>query len=217
MALSRIKAVVIALSSAVLITGCGDSGSSSGSGSGGSTPTPTPTQNAAVAWADGVCSASTRLTDAVREVGAALQVDPSSSATSLDQARAQVRDRVTAVQQAVASLDSAISAMPAGADPQLAATRQQLQTASQRARSAIDQLGAAARQVADAETATEMAAGVVTLKAALTGTANDLATYREALRNTVNGAGQAVRDAFGAAPACKDLAASATPTATSSR
>ena len=80
----------------------------------------------------------------------------------------------------------------------------------------VDQLGAAASQVTDAGTASEVAAGLVSLKATFAGTATDVATYREALRGTVNGAGQAARNAFGAAPACQDIAASRTATATSS-
>jgi hypothetical protein len=220
MTLSRTKAAVVALSSAVLIAGCGGSDPSSGSGSGASTPAPaptqTPTQDAAVVWADGVCSASTKLGDSVRDAGKALQADPASSATSLDQARAQVRDRVAAVQQEAASLKSALSAVPAGAGPELTAAQQQLQTASQRAKGSIDQLGAAAGQVTDAGTASEMAAGLVTLKAAFAETATDVATYRESLRSTVNGTEHAVRSAFGAAPACRDIVASRTATATSS-
>ena len=212
MVLSRANAVVAALSSAVLLAGCGSSDSPPASESAGPTPMPTQTQSAAVTWADGVCLATTDLRDSVR-AGEALQIDPSSGATSVDQARAQVRERVTAVQQSAAALKSALSALPAGADPQVTAAQQQLQTASGRAQAAVDQLGAAATQVADAGTAAEIARALVNLKAALSGTANDLATYLETLRGAVNSGEQALRDTFGAAPACQELAVSATATA----
>ena len=82
-----------------------------------------------------------------------------------------------------------------------------MQTASQRAQSAVEQLCAAVGKVADAGTAAEAAAGLPGLKAALTGTANDLQAYLESLRTTVNGGEEAIRSSFGAAPACKDVAA----------
>jgi phage shock protein A len=143
----------------------------------------------------------------MQAVGGELQVQPSGSTTSLDQMRTEVRGRVTAVQQSAASPDSALSAVPAEADPELAAARPELQTASQRAQSAVEQLGAAVGKVADAGTAAEAAAGLPGLKAALTGTANDLQAYLESLRTTVNGGEEAIRSSFGAAPACKDVAA----------
>jgi hypothetical protein len=208
MVLSRATAIVVALCSAALITGCGESGPGSRSESGGPTAMPTPTRDAATAWADSVCSASTELRKSVQEVGEALKVNSSGSTTSLDQARTQVRDRVATVQQSAASLDSTLSAVPAGTDPELQAAQQQLKTASQRAQDKVGQLGAAAAQLADASTPPDTAASLVTMKAALTGTANDLASYRESLHVTVNGGTQVVRDAFGSAPACQDLTAS---------
>jgi hypothetical protein len=210
MVFPRTNAVIVALCSAVLLAACGNAETPSGSASAG--PTTTPTQAAAVTWADGVCSASTDLRDSVR-AGESLQFDPSSSSTSLDQAKAQVRDRVTTVQQSAAALASALSAVPPGADPALTAAQQQLQTAAGRAQAATEQLGAAADQVAAADTATEVAAGLVALKAALTGTANDLATYLESLRATVTSGEDALRSAFGGAPACQELAASPSATA----
>ena len=210
MGLSRITVVVVALSSAVLLAACGDEPSGSGSGGPTVAPTPAPAQAAAVTWADGVCAASNALGDSVRDAGAALQFDPAGSTTSVDQAQAQVKDRAAAIEQSAASLDSALSAVPAGADPQLTAAQQELQTASERARAALGQLGVAASEVADAATAAEVAASLVTLKAALTGAATDLQIYLESLRGTVGSSEQALRDAFGAAPACQDLAAPAT-------
>jgi hypothetical protein len=203
MALFRTTAIAFALSSTVLLAGCNDSNSAPGSGSG----SPTPTPGAAVAWASSVCSASTELQASVQDADKALQVHSSSPATSLDQARAEVGDHVAAVQQSAASLRSALSAVPTGVDPQWAAVQQQLQTASKRAQGAVDQLGAAAGQVANAQTAADVATSLATLKAGLVGTAHDLATYLESLRGTVNGGERAVRNAFDAAPACQGLTA----------
>ena len=208
MASTRTTTVLIALSSAVFLAGCSDSTTSSDSGSGA---TQAPNETAAVAWAGGVCAASTELREQVRTGQA--QLDPASSSTSLDQVRTQVRDRVTAVRQSAAALGTALSALPTGADPQVTAARQQLQTDVGRVKAAVDQLGSAADEVAAADSTTEVATGLMTLKAALAGTANDLATYLESLRGTIASAEQAIRDAFGAAPACQDLAARATPTA----
>jgi hypothetical protein len=85
------------------------------------------------------------------------------------------------------------------------------QTASGQARDAVDQLGAAAEQVANAGSAAELAAGLPPLKAALTATADDLAAYGASLRAVINGGEQAVRSAFGAAPACRHVDPTVTP------
>jgi hypothetical protein len=84
------------------------------------------------------------------------------------------------------------------------------QTASGQARDAVDQLGAAAEQVANAGSAAELAADLPPLKAALTAAADDLAAYGASLRG-INGGEQAVRDAFGAAPACRHVDPTVTP------
>jgi hypothetical protein len=211
---NRTSPAVLALSFAVLLAGCGDSTSPSGAGPEVTTPavTQAPRATSATVWAGGVCAASRDLRESVR-AGQALQIDPANASTSLDQAKAQVRDRVAAVQQSATALGSALSAVPTDADPAVTAARQQLQADADRAKAAADQLGAAASQVAQASSAVEVAAGLVPLKAALTGTANDVETYLESLRGTVGSREQPVRDAFGAAPACQDLAASATATA----
>ena len=130
MALSRIPAIVLCV--AVLLAACGDSNCPVGSAAATAVRRATP--DAAVAWASGVCSASTALRASVQAVGGALQVQPSGPSTSLDQMRTEVRGRVSAVQQSAASLNTALSAIPAGADPELAAAQQQLQTAPNRRR-----------------------------------------------------------------------------------
>jgi ABC-type transporter Mla subunit MlaD len=208
MTLSRATTIVV-LGSALLLAGCSDSdsGSDTGSTSAATEPTPTPTSAAAIAWADGVCSASTELQESVRAVRGTLQFDPSTA--SLGQARQQVRDSVTAVQQAATSLGTALAAS-AGSGSELAAAQQELQAASQQAKQGADELGAAAGQVTDARTPAQLATNLGALKAALSGAANDLETYLATLRSTVTGGGQAVQDTFNAAPACQ--AAIATPT-----
>jgi uncharacterized phage infection (PIP) family protein YhgE len=210
MALSR-TTVVVALCSAVLLAGCGGSEPSSDPGPGGPIPTLSPTPDAAVAWADDVCSASTELQTSLRQVGESLHIDPSASATSLDQARAQVSDRVTAVQQSATSLNTALTAAPAGADPQLAEAQQQLQTASQRAQTGVDHLGEVAGELAKAQTANQVATGLVTLTTAFTAAAADVGTYLDSLRGMVGSREQAIQKAFGAAPACTNLAPSPSP------
>lgn len=202
MVFSRLSIVLAMLSSAVLLAGCGGSDTASDSGPSGTASATT--QDAVVTWADGVCSASADLLESVRSVGA-LQIDSSGSQTSLDHARAQVRDGVQAVQGSAKSLNQALADVPAEANPELTAARDELQAASERAHTAVDQLAEAASGVADAQSASAMATSLVALKAAATGTANDLAAYLQSLRGTLTGGGQAVQDAFAAAPACQKL------------
>jgi hypothetical protein len=209
MALSRTVAIVVTVSAAVLLGGCSDADPAPQSPAVASAPMPA--ADAGVTWAGGVCSASTDLRTSVAGVGDAVKVDPSASATSLDSVRMQVRDSVTAVQRSAASLDSALSAVPEGADAELATAQQQLRTASRQAQDSVDQLGAAAEQVANAGSAAELAADLPPLKAALTAAADDLAAYGASLRGTINGGEQAVRNAFGAAPACRQVDPTATP------
>lgn len=211
MALSRTTLVLAALLSAVPLAGCG--GPDAAPSATATSPSPAPSSGAAASWAGDVCSASTALQESVQQMTGAVQTDSSSSSTSLDQTKAQVNDRVRAVQQSAASLDAALSAVPQGADPAVATAQQQLQTASQRAQDAVAQLGDAARQVANAGTAAELATGLVTLKAALTGTAADLGTYLDSLRSTVDSQTEAVREAFSAAPTCANIGP--TPSASS--
>jgi hypothetical protein len=205
MAKSRTTTIVLSLAAAALLAGCSDANSTSGSGSAGPTPTP----DAAVAWANAVCSASTGLRASVQDAGAALDGDLSGSASSLEQAKAEVRGHVDAVQQSAADLARTLSAVPVGADSQLPVLTE-LETASRGAQAAVDQLRAAAGQVADAQTAAELTAGLAMLRSALTDTADGLATYLESLRGTVGAGEQAARDSFGAAPACQEVTASAT-------
>ena len=206
MARFRTTTIVVALSAAVLLAGCSDSNSASGSGSG----SPTPTPDAAVVWANAVCSASTDLRESVRDAREALPADRAGSATSLEQTQAEVSDHVDAVKQSAAALAGTLAGVPVGSGPQAAETRQKLETASRGAQAAVEELRAAAGQVAEAQTAAELTTALATLRSALTGTADDLATYLESLRTTVSGREQVARDTFGAAPACQDLIASPT-------
>ena len=209
MTLPRGIAVAAALLSAGLATGC--AGSDSEPASETASAAPSSPSGPGVAWAGEVCSASTGLQESLRAVGSALApLDPSASASSLDQARAQIRERVTTVQQSAAELSTALSTAPVGAGPELAAAQQNLQMASQRAEQAVDQLSAAGGQLADSQTAAQLARNLVTLKAALTGAGADIATYVDTLRSTIASSGQAVRDTFSAAPPCQDVTAAPT-------
>jgi hypothetical protein len=194
--------IVIALAAA-LFAGCGDANSPSDSGS----AVPTPTPDAAVAWANAVCSASTGLRASVQEAGAALEGDLSGSGSSLEETKAEMRGHADAVKESAAELARTLSGVPVGAD-QLAVVNE-LETASRGAQAAADQIRAAAGQVADAQTAAELTAALTALKSAVTETAAGVRTYLESLRGTVGAGEQAVQDSFGVAPACQELAASA--------
>jgi hypothetical protein len=205
MAMSRTTTIVLALSAAVLLAGCSDADSTSGSGSAGPTPAP----DAAVAWANAVCTASTDLQASVQDAAAALETDLSGPVTSVDQAKAEVRGHAEAVQQSAAALARTLSGAPVGADQQ-SAVLTELETASRGAQAAVDQVRTAAGQVADAQTAAELTAGLSTLKSAVTDTAAGLKSYLASLRGTVGAGEQAAKESFGAAPACQELTASAT-------
>lgn len=193
---------VLAVISAVSLAGCGTADDNADAGAAGTPVASVAAFGPAVTWADEVCTASSALQESVRQATAGLQLDPTGPSTSLDQAKAQVSERVGAVQQSASVLDSAVGTVPAGADPELVTAQQNLRIASQRARTAVTQLGTAGRQVADAQDATELATALVMLKAALTATVSDVTGYLTTLRATVDSRQQAVRAAFGAAPAC---------------
>jgi hypothetical protein len=190
-----------ALLSAALLAGCtgSDPGSDAALGS------PTPTVVAAVQWAGGVCSATVALQDSVQAVSTAVQIDPSAPAAALDQARAQVRERVGAVQASAASVRTALTGTPVEAGPELAAAQQQLQVASGQAQQGVERLGAAGRQLTQAQGPAEVATSLMALTAALGAATAGLAVYLDTLRAGIGGSGQAVRDTFTAAPECRDV------------
>jgi hypothetical protein len=200
MATSRTTAVLAAFSSAVSLLGCGTIEETPGTS--GTLSVPAAPPPAAVAWADGVCSASSALRESVRQMTATVQTDPTGSATSLDQAKAQIADRAAAVRQSAAGLSTAVADVPSDARPELVTAQQDLRTSSQRAQQAVTQLDAAAGQVRAAQTGAEVAAALVKLKVTLTATATDVTTYLTMVRTTVDSGQDAVRAAFGAAPAC---------------
>jgi uncharacterized phage infection (PIP) family protein YhgE len=162
----------------------------------------------AVAWANAVCTASTDLRASVQNAGTALRNDLTGS-PSLEQAKAEVRGHAEAVQQSAANLARTLSGVPVGADDQLAVLNE-LEGASRQAQAAVEKVRAAAGQVAGAQTAAELTAGLATLKSAVTETAAGLKTYLESLRSTDGPGRQAAQQSFGAAPACQELTASAT-------
>src|SRR5436305_10745746 len=174
MAIHRItigSTLVTALTAVALATGCSGSPETTGSapptGTQGAVAAPAPE---AVAWADGICSASTKLEASVQQVTAGLQIDPSASATALDQTKAQTRDRVTAVQHAANDLRTAAAAVPSQARDSVAAVQQQLAATADRARRAADQLAATAQQLADAQTTADTTAALAATATALAAT-----------------------------------------------
>jgi hypothetical protein len=205
MALSRITTIALGLSAAVILAGCSDSNSAGDSGS----ASPTPSPGVAVAWANAVCTASIDLRTSIQEAGKALEPALSGSATSLAETQKEVRAQADAVQQSAANLARTLSGVPVGADPQMPVLSE-LEAASRGAQAAIEQLRAAAGQVADAQTTAELTAALTTLKSTLTASAQGLATYLASLRGTVGAGEQAAQESFGSAPACQELSASAT-------
>jgi hypothetical protein len=218
MTVSRAVTVAAAAFAALLLAGCAGSDSGSGSGPGstgpsspsGSTSAGSPS-GVAVTWAGNVCSASTGLQESLSALTASLpSADQSSSTTSRDQARAEVRKRVIAVQQQVTSLTTTLANPPVGGAPELTALQESLKTAAQRAQQGVDQVSTAASQVADSQKPAETARALATLAGALRGAASDVAAYLNTLRSAVTNGSQAVKDTFSAAPQCQQV--TATPT-----
>ena len=217
MTVSRAVTVAAAAFAALLLAGCAGSDSGSGPGStgasspSGSAPSAGSPSGVAVTWAGNVCSASTGLQESLSALTASLpSADQSSSTTSRDQARAEVRKRVIAVQQQVTSLTTTLANPPVGGAPELTALQENLRTAAQRAQQAVDQVSTAASQVADSQKPAALAGALATLAGALRGAASDVAAYLNTLRSAVTNGGQAVKDTFSAAPQCQQV--TATPT-----
>lgn len=201
---SRAGALLVTVAAAALVAGCG--GSNPGEGATSAEPAGSATTAAAgVVWADDVCSASSELQATVDEARGAPEVDPTGSETSLDQARTQAQEDVAAVRESASALGATLTEIPAGAEPGLVEAQEQLQTASERAQDAVDQLGTVAAEITEAETPAEITVGLGALGVALRGTAEDVSSYVDLLAATVNDGEEAVRDAFGAAPACAAL------------
>ena len=198
---------------ALLLTGCSDSSQPEQPAPPTGAPSATVTaSSAAVMWADGICTATTGLEAAIRQVTATLKFDPTASETAIDQTKAQARDRVAAVQQSVNDLRTAIAAVPPEAQDSVAAAQQQLAQTADRARSAADQLGAAAQQVADAQTRAETATALAGMATALAAASAGVTAYVDALRQAADSRDPVVRSAFATAPACaaRSVAASTT-------
>ncbi|MET8149540.1 hypothetical protein ACIBSW_38305 [Actinoplanes sp. NPDC049668] len=210
MAQSRVTAIFLTLSSAVLLAACGDSDTPSSNGSAG----PATTSDATVAWANGACTASTDLDAAVQSAGEKIRaVDASGSP---DEVRSQVKDAVTEVQDAAANLARVLAGKPGGVVPETAQAQEDLLVAGTAAQGAVDKLDSASDQVEAAKTPEELTSSLAGLKTAAAEAATGLAAYREAVRNVIVGSAEAVKYAFEAAPACQSLivaaSASASPT-----
>jgi hypothetical protein len=211
-----LTAVAAFLSVAALLAGCSESPDGEPAAETSATGTPGATGDApdagVVTWADGVCSATTDLEAAVQQVTAALQVDPAASDTALDQAKAQVAERVGAVRVAVDDVRSAISTSPPGVvNEQLTAAGQQLSATADRARTAADQLQAQGQALADAQTPAETASALAAAGAALAAARAGIQAHVAALRDTAQSRDPVIRDAFAAAPACEARGATPSP------
>ena len=211
-------AVAVSLSVAALLAGCSESSDGEPDAGSSATETPGATGDTAdpgvVTWADGVCSATTDVETAVGQVTAALQVDPAASDTALDQAKAQVAERVGAVRVSLDDLRAAISTSPPGVvNEQLTTAGQQLSTTTDRARAAADQLQAQGQALAAAQTPAEIASALTGAGAALAAASAGIQAHVAALRDTAQSRDPVVREAFEQAPAC--AARSATPSPSS--
>jgi hypothetical protein len=205
MAKSRVIAIALSLSSAVLLVGCGDSESPSTNG----TSSPASTPDATVAWANGVCTASTELQASLRSADEAIKAGASSAPNAPDSVKAEVKDSVAEVHDSAANLARILSGVPGGVVPQTAQAQEQLLTAGKQAQESTDRVEAAGDKVAGASTAEELTSSVEGLKTAAETAAADLTVYLEAVRGVVAGSAEAVRYAFESAPACQSLIAPA--------
>jgi hypothetical protein len=219
MARSRLlAAVAVALCAVALLAGCSESSDGEPSAEPSATA-PTGTSSASgdapagvVTWADGVCAATTDLEGAVRQVTAALQVDPAASDTAIDQAKAQVAERVGAVRVAVDDLRAAINTSPPGVvSEQLASAQENLSATAERGRTAADQLAAQGAAVADAQTPAETAAALAGAGAALAAASAGVQAHLDALREAAQSRDPVIRDAFAEAPACASRGVAASP------
>ncbi|MEU4222484.1 hypothetical protein [Actinoplanes sp. NPDC026623] len=208
MAQSRVIAIALSLSSALLLVACGDSDTPSTNG----TTSPAATSDATVAWANAVCTASTQLQTSVQSAGEAIRSGASSAGTSPDSVKDQVKDSVAEVKDSAANLTRTVSGLPGGVEPQTAQAQEQLLTAGKQAQDSADQVSAAGDQVQAAKTAEEVTASVAALKTAADKAATDLTGYFDAVRGVITGSAEAVKYAFEAAPACRPLIAPASPT-----
>ena len=212
-----LTAVTVILSAAALLAGCSDSADGEPSTE-PSTTAPSGTASSAadpgvVTWADGVCAATTDVETAVQQVTAALQVDPGASAGALDQAKAQVAERVGAVRGAMDDLRAAISTSPPGVVSQeVAAAGEQLSATADRARTAADQLAAQGAAVADAQTPAETAAALAAAGGALAAASAGVQAYLASLREAAQSRDPVVRDSFAEAPACASRGVTPSPT-----
>jgi hypothetical protein len=207
--------VAVALSVVVLLAGC--SGSDSGDGEPSATSTGTPSASGSadagvVTWADGVCSATTDLETAVQGVTTALQVDPTASASALEQAKTQVGERVGEVRVAADDLRAAINTSPPGVvSSQLAEAQGQLTASADSARAAAEQLVTQGGAIADAQTPAETVAALTAAGTALATTSAQIQAYLTSLSETAQNRDPVIREAFASAPACVSRGVAASP------
>jgi F0F1-type ATP synthase membrane subunit b/b' len=211
MAIHRAVGVVplAILSASVLLASC--SGTSNSSLPAHVVPPPAasstpPVRSSAVLWANGVCSASTGLETAIRQLGGTIQIARGGSGATLEQIRAQVSSGVDAVHQSADQLRTALAAVPAQADDRLTAAQQTLQATADSARQQVQTVTETANDLTDNASRQEMFTDLTMLARALTTAAADVQTYLSSLRATAASREGVVHNTFAAAPACATAA-----------
>jgi hypothetical protein len=156
----------------------------------------------ATAWAGGVCAAADDLETSLDDLGSSLQVDLGSGQDLSDQIGAQVQEQVDAVADAAGELAAAVVSIPSEADPDVAATAEQLEADREAVQASVDALRAAAGELVDAQDAAALVDGVAGIAAQLALVRLDAATFADSLRTAADQGSSAVRAAFLDAPAC---------------
>jgi hypothetical protein len=192
------------LALALVISACGGASDTSAE----STPTPTPQPTAtgsatdAVAWADGVCTATDDLQGSIDAIGSSLQVDITGGGDALTQLRDQLGEQVQGVQDDASALASAIADVPAGGDEQLAAARDDLEASRAALQTSVQTLTSSIQDLTQASGAAELSTGVAAVTAAYVGARADAGAFATSLQAVASAGGDTVQGAFEDAPSC---------------
>jgi hypothetical protein len=201
------RIVGLATAAALLLTACtADEEPPAAATSTAPTTSASPTSSdPVVAWAGEVCSGADAVADALVGLAAALPADPSSGQPVDDQVRAELRARVDAVEQEVASLTDAVEALPPEADAGVAQAKEGLVTPARQARTAVDAVATEAEQVAAATTPEAVQDERSDLEGALVSATAAVGTYASEVRKAISSTNEAVRSSFSAAPSCQQI------------
>jgi hypothetical protein len=158
---------------------------------------------AGVQWADGVCSARSDLSEAVSALNDSLTFDPA-QASSLDQAKTQVQDRVDAVRQAGADLKAAVADVPDGVDADVAAAQEDLTTEAADVTESVTAVGDALSTATSATSAGEFATALAAAGVAAAAAKNAVGEFADTVQGYGSSSSSALKDAFNEAPACRE-------------